>query len=107
MLLRLLSRACVFASQGFHGSLPQVEVFDPRSFRIGDTTRFSPYAGRGFVTQYKKPVKVASRSLAAALQQPFSGYLDAFSFCDVDGSKFSRGIMLHICLQVRARIWRL
>ena len=75
-------------------------MFDPYSFRIGDTTHLSPYIGRGIVTQYKKPVNVNARSLSATLQQPLSAGVESFMFCDVDGSKFGRGINLHIALQV-------
>ena len=76
-------------------------MFDPYSFRIGDTSRFSPYVGRGLVTQFKKPSLINARSLGATLQQPFSAGVDAFSFCNIDGNKFCRGTNLHFALQAR------
>ncbi len=76
------------------------EIFDPYSFRIGDTSRLSPYAGRGIVTQYKKPSAVLSRSLGATLQQPFPAGIDSFSFCAIDGLKYFRGVNHHFALQV-------
>jgi ubiquitin-activating enzyme E1 len=84
------------------GSMKEETVFDPYSFKIGDTSNLSPYCGRGFVTQFKKPSAVSARSLGATLQQPLSNGTDAFSFCAVDGNKFFRGLNLHFALQVRA-----
>ena len=81
--------------------LQEQEMFDPYSFRIGDTSRFSPYVGRGLVTQFKKPSLINARSLGATLQQPFSAGVDAFSFCAIDGNKFFRGTNLHFALQAR------
>ncbi len=78
-------------------------MFDPYSFRIGDTSKLSPYVGRGIVTQYKKPVGVNARSLSATLQQPLGAGVVSFMFCDVDGSKFMRGINLHLALQA---VWQ-
>ena len=80
---------------------PQTEdVFDRYSFKIGDTSGFSPYVGHGFVTQHKKPSAIRSRPLGATLQQPLAGGADAFSFCAIDGMKVFRGINLHFALQV-------
>lgn len=76
-----------------------VVVFDPFSFRIGDTSNLSPYAGRGIVTQYKKPTSVNARSLSATLQQPYSRGSEAFDFSRFDDTKLFRGINLHIGLQ--------
>jgi hypothetical protein len=81
------------------GAVQEEVVFDPYSFRIGDTTKLSPYAGRGIVTQFKKPVNVNARSLASNLQQPLGAGIETFMFCDVDGSKFLRGMNLHFALQ--------
>ena len=81
------------------GSYKEETVFDPYSFRIGDTTQLSPYIGRGLVTQFKKPAPVNARSMAETLQQPLSGAVDAFSFNAIDGTKFFGGVQLHLALQ--------
>ncbi len=80
-----------------------VTTFDPYSFRIGDTTRLSPYIARGIVTQYKKPVSVNARPLSTTLQQPLSSGVESPMFSSVDGSKCGRGISLHLALQA---VWQ-
>jgi ubiquitin-activating enzyme E1 len=89
-------RRIKFANRKVFRNGKQVEVFDPYSLKIGDTSEFTPYEGGGILTQHKKPFKMHFRSLEEALVDPVNP--GDFGLMFTDGAKFGRAEQLHIAL---------
>jgi len=71
----------------------EVDVTGPYTFKIGDTSQFSPYTRGGVITQVKKPKIVHFKPLAEAMK------CMAEMVIITDFAKFEEPEILHMCYQ--------
>ena len=80
-----------------NGTKRERKVYDGFKVGIGDTRSFTAYKNGGVLTQVKKPIQFAYRTLAQNLTQPVAP--GEYGLLFTDGAKFGRAEQLHVALQ--------